>query len=178
LIRFPKPRSLLLVLAAVAVVGCGIPGGSTGIASPTPTPGTSGLPSAATPASTETTTDPWGPLAVVPPTGGVDLSRSEGTLRITDACVLLESGAERTLLMWPADRTRWSADTRTIGYLNLDGGAIMIEDGEFTTVGGSGESLEESGLTAEAFVARTPWVKPPAMSCPYSSYWMVGAIEP
>jgi hypothetical protein len=44
--------------------------------------------------STGPSADPWGPLAVIPPEGGADTARTEGTLRITDECVFPEAQGE------------------------------------------------------------------------------------
>jgi len=43
----------------------------------------------------------WGPLAVVPPQDGADTARTEGTLRIADACVFLDQPGGPSLLVWP-----------------------------------------------------------------------------
>jgi len=63
--------------------------------------------------------DTWGPLAVIPPQDGFDTLRAEGTLRIADPCVFLESRGELTLLYWPADRATWSEESRAITFENF-----------------------------------------------------------
>ncbi len=118
----------------------------------------------------------WGPLAVVPPQDGADTARTEGTLRITDACVFLDGLGERVLLVWPADRTTWNAKTRAITFANFDGSTVSAGDGTEVALGGSGDSSEESGTTSEEWLARTPWVAPPAEGCPAESWWWVGAM--
>jgi hypothetical protein len=118
----------------------------------------------------------WGPLAVVPPQEGADTARTEGTLRITDACVFLDTPGGPSLLVWPADRTTWDAQTSTITFANFDGSLVSAGDGTAVVLGGSGDSKDESGTTTEAWLARTPWVARPADSCPLDSRWWVGAL--
>lgn len=176
------------VLATIAVVACGSSGeGVTPTWPSTPGPVASDAPSDAASERPSVTSVPptggpaashtWGPLAVVPPQSGMDMSRTEGTVRITDSCVFLESGADLTLLVWPEDRTAWDAETRTIAFANVDGGRVTLGDGMRVAIGGSGESIEESGLTVEAWLGRTPWVSRPAASCPLDSYWAVGDVS-
>ncbi len=118
----------------------------------------------------------WGPLAVVPPQGGADTARNEGTLRITEACVVLVTRGGPVLLVWPADRTTWNAEERSIAFANYDGSTVTPSDGAYVVVGGSGDSNEESGMTTEAWLARTPWVARPSASCPLEARWWVGAL--
>lgn len=118
----------------------------------------------------------WGPLAVVPPQEGADTARTEGTLRITDACVFLDTPGGPSLLVWPADRTIWDAQASTITFANFDGSMVSAGDGTAVVLGGSGDSSEESGTTSQEWRARTPWVAPPAASCPVESWWWVGAL--
>ena len=118
----------------------------------------------------------WGPLAVVPPQEGADTARTEGTLRITDACVFLDTPGGRSLLVWPADRTTWDAQASTITFTNFDGSTVSAGDGTAVILGGSGDSSEESGTTSQEWLARTPWVAAPAASCPFESSWWVGAL--
>ena len=156
-------------LVASLAGGCGAsltPSGT--VTPPAPTP----LPTTAAPGAM------WGPLAVVPPQGGMDLARAEGTLRITDLCVFLETTSGEVLLLWPADRTAWNARDKTIGYRNPDGSHIDVADGTRIAVGGGGDSDEESGLTTEAWLAHTQWVARPAATCPLESRWTVGALMP
>ncbi len=118
----------------------------------------------------------WGPLAVVPPQGGADSARNEGTLRIAETCVVLETRGGPVLLVWPADRTTWNVEDRSIAFANYDGSTETASDGAYVVVGGSGDSFEESGLTTEAWLARTPWVARPNASCPLEARWWVGAL--
>lgn len=118
----------------------------------------------------------WGPLAVVPPQDGADTARTEGTLRITDACVFLDGPGGPVLLVWPADRTSWNAGVRTIAFSNFDGSTVSAGDRTPVVLGGGGDSSEESGTTSQEWLARTPWVAAPAASCPVESWWWVGAL--
>jgi hypothetical protein len=119
----------------------------------------------------------WGPLAVIPPQDGADTARTEGTLRITDTCVVLEFRGEVTLLFWPADRTTWSPESQTITFANFDGSVVTVGDGDAVVLGGSGDSEAESGLSGEEWIGRMTWVAPPAPSCPLDTRWGVGAVE-
>jgi hypothetical protein len=119
-------------------------------------------------------------LAVFPPQDGADSARNEGTLRITDSCVVMERRGEVTLLTWPADRTAWDEASRTITFENFDGTVVTVSDGDDIVVGGSGGSSKsegESSLTSEEYVDRIDWVAPPASSCPLENWWGVGAVE-
>ncbi len=118
----------------------------------------------------------WGPLAVVPPQDGADTARTEGMLRITDTCVFMATRGGDVLLVWPANRTTWNARAGTIIFTNFDGSTVSAGDGTPVVLGGSGDSNEESGTTTEAWMARTPWVARPAVSCPVESRWWVGAL--
>jgi hypothetical protein len=134
------------------------------------------LAESASPATPSASGATWGPLAVVPPQGGADTARTEGTLRITDTCVSLDGPGGSSLLVWPADRTTWNAQTRAITFANFDGSTVSAGDGTPVVLGGSGDSKDESGTTTEAWLARTPWVARPADSCPLDSRWWVGAL--
>lgn len=137
------------------------------IGSPTPSPVRTAPPSAG---------GLWGPLAVVPPQDGADTARTEGTLRITDACAFLVTPAGPSLLIWPADRTTWNARTRAVSFANFNGRTVSAGDGTPVVLGGSGDSSDESGITTEEWLAQTPWVARPADSCPLDSRWWVGAL--
>jgi hypothetical protein len=134
------------------------------------------LAESASPVPPSGSTSTWGPLAVVPPQDGADTARTEGTLRITDTCVFLDGPGGPSLLVWPADRTTWNAQTRAITFANFDGSTVSAGDGTPVVLGGGGDSNDESGTTTEAWLARTPWVARPADSCPLDSRWWVGAL--
>lgn len=179
-------RAIIALLLTVSALGCGPTPPSAAPSAPSvePTVTTSLEPSASTstatlslsPQASSFTTGPWGPLAVVPPQDGADTARNEGMLRITDTCVTLERLGEVTLLYWPADRTTWNEESRTITFRNFDGTIVTVEDGVDVVVGGSGDSEEERGLTGEKWVDSIDWVAPPAPSCPLVSRWAVGAV--
>jgi heat shock protein HslJ len=119
----------------------------------------------------------WGPLAVIPPQDGADTARTEGTLRITDTCVFLEERGGAVLLLWPADRTTWDAEQRTITFANFDGTTATVADGQPVVLGGGGGSSAESGVTSGAWVAGMTWVAPPVDGCPLDPYWGVGDVR-
>jgi hypothetical protein len=119
----------------------------------------------------------WGPLAVIPPQDGADTARTEGTLRVTDSCVFLEAPSGDTVLVWPADRTTWSADAATITFKNFDGSVVTAHHGDAVVLGGSGDNEEESGQSSDEWVAGITWVAPPAPTCPLDQRWSVGALE-
>ena len=120
--------------------------------------------------------DAWGPLAVVPPQDGADSARTEGTLRITNTCVFLETPREVALLFWPSDRTRWRAEPRTISFTNFDGRIVTVRDGDHVVLGGGGDSQAESGVSGEEWLQRMEWVAPPSRSCSLDQRWAVGAV--
>jgi heat shock protein HslJ len=118
----------------------------------------------------------WGPLAVIPPQDGADTARTEGTLRITDTCVFLEEGGGPVLLLWPADRTTWDAEQRTITFANFDGTTATVGDGQSVVLGGGGGGSAESGVATEVWVAGMTWVARPVDGCPLDPYWGVGDV--
>ncbi len=157
----------LLVVAVAASLWFGLPPG-------VGQPGAQG--SVQPVAASASPTVMWGPLAVIPPQGGADQARTEGTLRITDACVFLERGGEVTLLFWPADRATWSAASRAITFENFDGSVVTVGDGDHVVLGGGGDTEAESGISGEEWVRRMEWVAPPASSCSLDPRWGVGAV--
>lgn len=146
-----------------------------------------GLPARVGPPATEASASPvepsaapvatWGPLAVIPPQDGADTARTEGTLRITDACVFLESAGDLTVLFWPADRTTWAVGSQAITFDNFDGTVVTVGDGDAVVLGGSGDSESNSGISGEAWVAEMDWIAPPASTCTLDMWWYVGAVE-
>jgi hypothetical protein len=119
----------------------------------------------------------WGPLAVVPPQGGSDSARTEGVLEITASCVVLNAAGGPVLILWPADRTAWTAEQQSVEFTNPDGVVATAGDGAVVVLGGSGDSNDETGTTTEAWLARTPWVVPPHDTCPLEERWWVGSLE-
>jgi len=116
----------------------------------------------------------WGPLAVRPPEDGSDTAALQGTLRITDSCVYLESAGELVFLTWLADRTTWDDVTRTITFVNFDGVVVTIGDGTHVELGG-GEA--ESDISAEEWINERDWVAPPDSSCELERRWGVGIVH-
>ncbi len=188
-----SPRLALVtggLLGAIVVGGCDWSGRPLGPTPPSTTP--SVVPAASSTSLLEPSEPPtsslepseapssggtWGPLAVVPPQDGTDTARAEGTLRITDACVFLARTGGPVLLVWLADRTTWDAQDRTIAFANFDGSTVTVSDGTRVVLTGGGDSSDESGTTAEEWLARTQWIARPAASCPLDSRWWVGGVE-
>lgn len=162
------------VLAAMALAGCALPAASS--RSPPPTP--SEVPVSITPSESVPGADTWGPLAVIPGEASADTALTRGTLRITDSCVFLEERGEPVLLLWPADRSIWDAEQRTITFANFDGTTATIGDGQPVALGGGGGSVAESGVSVEEWLAQMHWVARPAEECPLDPYWAVGDVRP
>jgi hypothetical protein len=118
----------------------------------------------------------WGPLAVMNMNGGMD-ALTTGVLRITDDCVVLETaGGESELLVWPADRARWDAATRSIGFTNPDGSQSTLRDGEAVSFGGGGDSTAEGGVSGAEWAASLDWVSPPHPNCPMEIRWYLSEV--
>jgi len=120
---------------------------------------------------------PWGPVAVMEMSGGMD-ALTTGVLRITDRCVVLETaGGESELLVWPADRTRWDEATRTIRFTNPPfGPEFTLQDSQSVSLGGGGDGTDESGVTPAEWVASIDWVAAPDPSCPMQIRWSVSEV--
>lgn len=120
--------------------------------------------------------NPWGPLAVIPPQDGSDTGRLEGTLRITEMCVVLMAGRDSYLLFWQADRTKWSPQLHTITFMNFDGTVVTVHDGQKVALGGGGDSSAESGISVQEWIRTMTWIAPPSLTCPLDLRWGVGAV--
>lgn len=171
--------TLTIALVAIALTACdnsvepsaSLPEPSASLSNiETPTPSVEG------PASSAANVD-FGPLAVIRPSDGSDTALTNGTLRVTKRCVLLKTDSGRELLVWPADRTAWDADTRQISFSNFDGTIVRVREGTRVNVGGSGGSNAEDGTTSQAWLSQMLWVQRPAGSCPLKSRWFVGGLE-
>ena len=141
--------------------------------SPVPTPNPT---APVAPSESLSSAGAWGPLAVVAPQDGADTARTEGTLRITDTCVFMAANGGPVLLIWPADRATWNAESGTITFANFDGSTVSAGDGTRVVLGGGGDSNDESGTTTEDWLAGTTWVAPPDAACPLDARWWVGAL--
>ena len=151
--------------------------GSPVTAVPSPSAATR-LPSVPPPSASAPSPTAWGPLAVIPPQDGTDLVRLAGVLRITHACVLLDSPGRVVLLIWLADRTSWDPATRAITFVNFTGPTLTVRDGDRVVLGGSGSSAGvEGGLSNSAFLSAVQWVARPASSCPLGHRWLVGILD-
>jgi hypothetical protein len=160
-------RCSFVILATVLLVSC----------QPTTPPSTE-QPSASVSEPITSPRSAWGPLAVIPPQDGADTARAEGTLLIADACVYLVFRGRDTLLFWPADRTRWNEQARTITFSNFDGTVATASDGDAVVLGGGGDSAAESGVSGREWVSRMVWVAPPDPTCSAEVRWGVGEMKP
>lgn len=168
-----------LALVVVAVTACGNsvePSASPPAPSASPANVETTTPSVDSPAS-PSANDGFGPLAVIRAPDGTDTALTQGTLRVTKDCVLLETTSGLELLVWPADRTTWDAKTAQVGFTNFDGTIVQAGDGTRVRVGGGGSSNGEDGTTSQAWLAQMAWVQRPASSCPLASRWFVGGLE-
>lgn len=153
-----RRRRAALVLGAVVLLGaCG--GGEA--PSGPPTTGGEGA---------------WGPLAVIPPAEASGEALIEGTLRVTPECVLLDERGEDVLLIWPADRTRWNAPSRTISFTTGEGRTVTLSDGDPVAFGGGGSGVEEGGRPPAEFLAATEWVAEPRASCVTDTRWFIDEV--
>lgn len=122
-------------------------------------------------------TPEWGPLAVAPPPEGQGEALIHGTLQVTDECVLLKEQGDDVLLVWPADRTTWNPDARTVTFENPNGGTVTIEGGDDVRIGGGGSGVDEDGVSNEEYVSRREWVLSPKPSCVTDTRWGVGSVQ-
>lgn len=127
----------LVGMVALGLAGCGSSGGSGG------------------------SDEIWGPLAVAEgsPTGKEALL--SGTIEISDKCVFLWNGGERSLLVWPSKGTRWDGASRTIRYTAA--GSVKLRDGDVFSVAGGG--VDERSIE---------WAVEPDASCLASNRDAVG----
>lgn len=118
----------------------------------------------------------WGPLAVASPYRGAGQALFVGVLRVTEECVFLEQGNERTLLVWESDRTSWSPETRTISF-DAQGGTVTVSDRDHVRLGGGGSAVDEGGLAPDEWVESIDWVASPSQSCLTDARFSVGDVE-
>lgn len=164
-------RAWALVPVAAALVAVAVFAGSVLVAGPGPDPSPSGS------ADASASADVWGPLAVMPGPGSGDAALNTGTLRITDACVLLETADnELELLVWPEDQTHWDPAAGTVIYTNRDGTAVALRDRDPVSFGGGGDSTAESGVSGAEWEGRMEWVAAPDPSCPMEVRWFIGEV--
>jgi hypothetical protein len=117
----------------------------------------------------------WGPLAVVHGGGG-DEALIEGTIMITDECVLLDERGELVLLVWPSGQTEWDEASASIRFADFDGSTTTIVDGQTVRFSGGGSSVEEGGLGSEEWVNSIAWLWEPVPSCVTDTRWFVSGI--
>jgi len=120
----------------------------------------------------------WGPLAVSRGGASGDEALLEGTLRIDDSCVSVESTAGRVLVIWPSDSTRWDRDARTITYGATDDESdVVLHNGDTMQVGGGGWAAGESEDDPAAWAGSTDWVNKPADECLTDVRFFLGELQ-
>jgi hypothetical protein len=105
----------------------------------------------------------WGPLAVASSQEASQV-RMDGTIHVSDRCVLLVVQGEEVQLAWPVARTSWDPATRNITFTNRDGRSQIFSDTNQLMFRGS-SSRAQNGQTNEAWAASVNWVSPPAREC-------------
>ncbi len=159
--------------AAIVVAGCVSFEPSSAPRSPSSSPPVSMVPSGSLPSGG----DDFGPLAVVQAGDSADTARTEGTLRITETCVVLLERGGPVLLLWPANHAAWDSATRTITFDKLDGTSVTVGDGESVVLGGGGGTSAESGVAPDVWLVQMTWVVPPRDGCPLDPYFSVGDVR-
>ena len=124
-------------------------------------------------------TAPWGPLAVVnqPPNG--DFARTEGVMRLTGECAMLEVlNGDVLLLVWPADATTWQPESKTILSRGFGGEVVAVGDGQEVVLSGSGTPFigPEAEMTMAEWVAAREWEAAPRGSCTSDQAWSIGEV--
>lgn len=128
----------------------------------------------AAPAAVQGSPD-WGPLAVAEFTGE-DEALITGTVRITDACALLDDGEERVLLVWPEPQVDWLSARNAIEFISESGVQTVLHDGDPVTLSGGGSAESEDGLARGDFLKSMAWVARPHPDCVVSSRWSIGDV--
>jgi hypothetical protein len=120
----------------------------------------------------------WGPLTVQgPPELNMDAAIS-GRLRITNACVfLIAPPDDEILLVWPAERTSWDEQLRTITVINHDESVVTLRDGMSIRLGGGGFSDAESDLTMVEWLQQRRVGAPDAQCIPSEAWIVADVIE-
>lgn len=120
----------------------------------------------------------WGPLTVQgPPEMNMDAAIS-GRLSITNSCVLLIAPPDdEILLVWPAERTSWDEQLRTITVVNRDESVVTLRDGMSLRLGGGGFSEAESDLTMVEWLRQRRVGAPDARCIPGEAWIVADVIE-
>jgi hypothetical protein len=114
---------------------------------------------------------------------GGDMSRTEGVLRLSDNCVVLENANDASeLLVWSRERTAWDPGGRRVLLRLLNGSEIALADGQAVAIGGSGRAFSDDPGAREAipwdeWIASVDWVAEPDPACEVDSYWAVGDVS-
>ncbi len=114
----------------------------------------------------------FSPLALTRAGNGEE-ARTEGVLQITDTCVFLVHGNERSLLIWPSPQTEWDATSQTILFRDRRGQVHRLAHGQRVAFGGGGGSAGEG---PPGQLDGVPWVVAPMPECLEPAYWFVGDL--
>ncbi len=126
-----------------------------------------------------------GPLSLTTMAMGGDNALTIGRLRISDECVFLETGNDRsTLLVWWSDQASWDPEGRRIVFRGRVGEVIELRDGQQVGLGGSGRDLsvegmspgEWDGLSWDQWLTSIDWTAAPDPTCRADSVWFVGEV--
>ena len=129
----------------------------------------------------------WGPLAVTTGPGNGDLALTTGVLRISDACVVLETMEDRpTLLVWSSRQATWDAQSHGIVFHTRDGQVVEIRDGQQVRLGGSDRGFspevvsdgEWDGRSWDEWITTIDWAAAPDPTCHADFVWSVGDVSP
>lgn len=116
-------------------------------------------------ATSPSSAEEWGPLAVHQSGNAVPDHTVSGTLRIGPDCVTFEEKAG-ALIIWPSGRTKWNADTGTITLESaLDKEKrqpVVLEDGDTVVFRGFEKIPPESEVRD---IDKLDWVNPPEPTC-------------
>lgn len=120
--------------------------------------------------------DPYGPLAIVSDPPGGEEARTEGVVRMSDACVVLErADGTSALLVWPEGymaETRWDPESRRIEFRTWSAESpVDISDGRSVMLIGSGPDPIPQDWT-ESF----EWIARPDPSCPADSFFVISDV--
>jgi hypothetical protein len=95
-----------------------------------------------------------------------DEARVEGTIRVTDQCVLLTSeSADETLLVWDPSATSWNPEAASFTYTNENGLPQTFSDGNHLILGGITSARPEGGPTNIELAASVHLLSRPAAEC-------------
>lgn len=79
----------------------------------------------------------WGPLAVAWGGWWSEGATPQGTIRITDRCVLMEAQNQETyLIVWPENTVRWEPESHAVVFDNQIDPPVALHDGDQVRISG------------------------------------------